>query len=36
MHTNDVTLPYDAFLRAIKQNSDVEHVFLLDAGLLFS
>lgn len=36
MQTNEIILAYDAFLRAIKQNSDVEHVFLLGAGASIS
>jgi len=31
-----VTLPYDAFLRAVKQNADTDHVFLLGAGTSIS
>jgi hypothetical protein len=33
---NDLLLPYDAFLRAVKQNIDNEHVFLLGAGASIS
>lgn len=29
-------LPYDAFLRAVKQNADTDHVFLLGAGASIS
>lgn len=29
---NDLLLPYDAFLRSVKQNADNDHVFLLGAG----
>ncbi len=32
----DLTLPYDAFLRAVKQNADNDHVFLLGAGASIS
>lgn len=31
-----LTLPYDAFLRAVKQNADTDHVFLLGAGASIS
>jgi hypothetical protein len=29
---NDIILTYDAFIRSIKQNRDVEHTFLLGSG----
>lgn len=36
MYMIDYGLPYDAFLRAVKQNSDSDHVFLLGAGASIS
>ena len=33
---NSLILPYDAFLRSVKQNTDIEHVFLLGAGASIS
>jgi hypothetical protein len=33
---SDLLLPYDAFLRSVKQNIDNEHVFLLGAGASIS
>ena len=33
---SDLLLPYDAFLRSVKQNIDNEHIFLLGAGASIS
>lgn len=33
---SDLLLPYDAFLRSVKQNTDNDHVFLLGAGASIS
>jgi hypothetical protein len=33
---SDLILPYDAFLRSVKQNIDTDHVFLLGAGASIS